>query len=60
MVVVAVVGDCRVVIVVGVVTVFVKVAILLWRIAKVKCMLGHGDSGIGGVVVVVVMIVWYC
>ena len=50
MVVVAVVGDCRVVIVVGVVTVFVKVAILLWRSAKVKCMPGHGDSVIGGVV----------
>ena len=42
-------------------TVFVRLAILViyWRGAIVRCMLCHGGSGIGGVVVVVVMIVWY-
>ena len=45
--------------VVVVVMVFVKVAIFCCRSAIFKCVLCHGGSGIGGVIVVVVMMVWY-
>ena len=43
----------------GGVTAFVRVAFYLCKSAIVKCMLCHGGSGIAGVVVVVVMMVWY-
>ena len=43
-------------------TFFVRVAIVfvyLCRSAVINCMLCNGDRGIGCVVVVVVMLVWY-
>ena len=52
MLVVAVVGYCTVLIMVVVVTGFVRVAI-------VKCSLCDGGGGIDGVEVMVMMIVWY-
>ena len=55
----AVVGYCGVVNVVVIVKVFAMVAIYCCRSAIVKCMLCHSGSGIGGVVIVVVRIVWY-